>query len=303
MIDETTSLADVAGAVAAALREIDHDPVVVGGSAATVHAPEAYRSRDIDMVIIGGIDQPRPLITAMDSIGFRLAPGHFFMHDHSPYTVEFVPSPVAIAGDVISNFAMVATAFGDLRVLHIEDVIADRLNKYVAYEDPEAFEVAVAVARAKRASLERVASFAQRQILPDSYNAALERLRRRLNHQARTLQPYGFTTAFRAKFQSVPDQDQADIVARAIYALLDEERTWIHPSLDGIAARQSPVSSIDGAVALVVLPVHTKRDLSPVDRLLLAARIIEYMRSRLAALPELQEIPDDGIPSIVTSGT
>jgi hypothetical protein len=47
MINEETSLADVAGAVANALRQLEYDPVVVGGSAATLHAPEAYRSADV----------------------------------------------------------------------------------------------------------------------------------------------------------------------------------------------------------------------------------------------------------------
>ncbi len=54
MIDEQTTLADVAGAVAAALRPLGIDPVVVGGSAATLHVPQAYQSRDIDMVVPGG---------------------------------------------------------------------------------------------------------------------------------------------------------------------------------------------------------------------------------------------------------
>ena len=68
MIDEFSSLSDVAGAVAAALRQIDYDPVVVGGSAATMHAPEAYRSDDIDMVIIGGILQENPFYVPPDEM-------------------------------------------------------------------------------------------------------------------------------------------------------------------------------------------------------------------------------------------
>jgi hypothetical protein len=193
LIDETTSLADVAGAVANALREINHDPVVVGGSAATVHAPEAYRSHDIDMVVIGGVDEPQRLIAAMSQIGFSLAPGHYFMHGRSPYTVDFVPSPVAIAGDVITDFATVQTAYGNLRVLHVSDVVADRLNKYVVYDDADAFDVALSVARARSVSLKQLGVFIERQrargAQSAAYAAAFERLKRRLGSQRRQLAP------------------------------------------------------------------------------------------------------------------
>ena len=184
MIDKNTSLADVAGAVAAALRAIDVDPVVVGGSAATVHAPDAYRSDDIDLVVVGGVEDNRALIAAMEGLGFQLAPGHLFAHDRSPYTVEFVPSPVAIGYDIITDFARVPTAFGDIQVLHAADVVADRLNKSVAYEDPDAFEVAVAVARATSADLDRVSAFIKRQaadvLYAEAFHSAFRRLQERL---------------------------------------------------------------------------------------------------------------------------
>jgi hypothetical protein len=305
LIDECTALANVAGAVAAALREIDHDPVVVGGSAATVHAPEAYRSDDVDMVVLGGVDDPRALTGAMEGIGFHLTPGHFFEHERSPYTVDFVPSPVAIGGDVISEFASVPTANGVLRVLHVEDVIKDRLNKYVCYADQEAFEVAVAVARSKRISLDRVAAFVKRQsvgVMADPFNAAFDRLRQRLDDRPRVLSTYGFTTAFRVEFRTEPTQDEADAVGLAIHRLLNEERAEVHPALDGIAVRQSPVTGIEGAFAHVVLPVHTKRDLPPVDRFSLAQRLVEHVRASLATLPELREVPDDGTPPVATTG-
>lgn len=78
MIDETTALGEVAGAVAKALRQLTYDPVVVGGSAATLHAPDAYRSNDIDMVVIGGIDNTANFIENMASIGFVLKTACFF---------------------------------------------------------------------------------------------------------------------------------------------------------------------------------------------------------------------------------
>jgi hypothetical protein len=95
MITATSELRDVAGAVARALRQIGRDPVVVGGSAATIYAPAAYRSDDIDLVIVGGIDDTKAVVKAMASIRFTLR-NAMFVHSVSPFTVEIVPSPVAI---------------------------------------------------------------------------------------------------------------------------------------------------------------------------------------------------------------
>jgi len=93
VIDASTSLEDVAGAVAASLREIGLDPVVVGGSASTLHAPEAYRSRDVDMVFPAGIDGlQRPVRHAMERLGFLLQ-NNMFVHRASPFTVDFLPGP------------------------------------------------------------------------------------------------------------------------------------------------------------------------------------------------------------------
>jgi len=85
-----------------------------------------------------------------------------FIHVLSPFTVDFVPSPVAIAGDTITDFASLETVFGPVRVLHAADVVKDRLNKYVAYDDAESFEVAVAVARMTKADLRLVEAFIER---------------------------------------------------------------------------------------------------------------------------------------------
>jgi hypothetical protein len=87
MIDETTSMADIAGAVANALQALGYEAVVVGGSAATLHAPEAYRSADVDMVVLGGIDDRATFIAKMASIGFFLKTACSFTHrTHSQST-------------------------------------------------------------------------------------------------------------------------------------------------------------------------------------------------------------------------
>jgi hypothetical protein len=231
-----------------------------------------------------------------------------FVHASNPFTVDFVPSPVAIAGDTITDFASIRTAFGPVRVLRAVDVVKDRLNKYVAYDDPESFEVAVTVARMTKAELRLVEAFIERQavgVYAASFNAAIARLRNRLGLGRRASSSIGFTTAFRIRFRSSPTIETAEAVASGIQALLDEERERIDAVLDGVTIRQTPSVQINNSdTTLVLMPIElsTKRYLAPVDRFALAIAVVDYLRSRLDAFPELIEVPDEGTPSVATTG-
>lgn len=248
MIHATSSMLDVAGAVASVLRELHYNPVVVGGSAAI------------------------------------------------------------IAGDVISDFVSLRTSFGEVRVLQPVDVVNDRLNKYVAYEDPDSFDVAVMVARIKRVDLERVKAFIERQAVgafADSYVEAFVRLRNRLGLERREFSQVGFTTAFRVRFHSKPTIETAQDIARGVQALLDEERAEIDPILDGVTVDRTPTVRIhdeEPTVVTMTIEVGVKRDLAPVDRFALAKAIVDHLREKLSSLPELAEIPDDGTPPVATVG-
>ncbi len=197
---------------------------------------------------------------------------------------------------------------GLFAVLRAADVVKDRLNKYVAYEDPESFEVAVAVARMKTVDLSSIEAFIERQtvdVASTSFRMAFARLRNRLGLQRREISSIGFTTAFRLRFRSEPSVEIAEAVARGIQALLDEERVQIDAMLDGITIRQAPqieINTSDRTLALMPLALSTKRNLAPVDRFALAVRIVEHTRARIEAFPELAEIPDDGTPPVATSG-
>ena len=60
-ITRESSLREVAFAVCTALHERGIEVVLTGGSAATVYAPHAYQSRDIDFVIVMHAGSPAPV--------------------------------------------------------------------------------------------------------------------------------------------------------------------------------------------------------------------------------------------------
>lgn len=303
MIDASTSLEDVAGAVAASLREIGLDPVVVGGSASTLHAPEAYRSRDVDMVFPAGIDGlHRPVRYAMESLGFLLE-NNMFVHRSSPFTVEFLPGPVAIGEDTISEFALIATAFGDVRVLHAIDAVCDRLNKYCVWHDADALSVAVAVARACRVEPSDVESFFHRHAngpYGERYGRGYKRFRREMSSLDRVPPAFGFTTSVRVVTAVPPTHATARDLMLRIQRFLDDARDEIG-LLDYVDARGMVVVVDD--VVTVPLTLRSKRSLSFAERVRLADEAIDYLRTHANALPEILEIVDDGAPPIAFAGT
>jgi hypothetical protein len=302
VIDAKTSLRDVAGSVASELRAMGHDPVVVGGSAATIHAPEAYRSDDIDMVVVGGIEDRAGFRAALERLGFSLRHG-VFIHSESPYTVDFVPSPVAVGSTVINDFERVETIAGYVQVLKARDVVADRLNKYVVWRDEDSFQVAVSVARECGVSLSELQSFIDRQatgINREAFIYAFERLQRAVAPPRRDPSPFGFNSALRARFRGAPTHELADEVALQIRRLLDENRAEID-GLDSVDIRGD--TALDGDHATIVLRLGTVEDLAFAEKLQLAIDSIAYVRAHVHRFDELTEVPDDGAPPIATLGS
>jgi hypothetical protein len=303
VIARRTALPEVAGSVAAVLRSIDLDPVVVGGSAVTLHVPSIYTSLDIDMVIVEGIDEAHkvPLVNAMKTLGFSLE-NQMFVHRESPYTVDFVPGPVQVGDDVIVDYATIETAVGAVRVLRPVDSVCDRLTKYVAWRDIESLDLAVAVARHCGVRPEDVQSFVERHdkgLYGPEYRRGYERFLRELVPFSRIESTHGFTTILRVRFSVVPRPQSANDVMMRVQSLLDERRMEI-AGLDGVAIGGDPI--IQGNVVSLPLALRTIGSFPFVDRMRIALDSIAYLRSRLSAFPELVEIIDDEAPPIAATG-
>lgn len=300
MITATTSLPDLAGAVTAALRGIGCDPVVVGGSASTLHVPEAYRSDDVDFVILGGVDAPRILVEAMKAVGFSQHAGTF-VHSENPCTVDFVPSPVAIGDDVLGDFVEVETAFGPVRTLSPTDAVCDRLNKYIVWSDSDSLTVALAVARARPIDLARIEAFVARHavgVFRDTYQAGYARFLRDYLPPERTISPYSFTTALRLRFTAEQSEVAANETFGRIQSLLDEQRAQIG-GLSAVALGGPPFTEND----FVTLPlsVRTEREEPFVEKIRIALDLSDHLRRHLDGFPELQEVIDDDAPLIATT--
>jgi hypothetical protein len=125
VIRRDSTLAEVAFAVCTALDRAGVTAVLTGGSAATVYAPAANQSSDVDFIITFGGDGSGD--DALTALGY-LAKNGAYVHAESPFPIEFPPGPLMVGGDNIVNWSTLRDEFGQLlHILTPTDSCRDRL--------------------------------------------------------------------------------------------------------------------------------------------------------------------------------
>jgi len=158
-ISRSTSLSDTAFAVCSALDEAGITAVLTGGSAATVYAPHAYQSRDLDFIVelrARGSNANEALI----SLGYQLEVDHY-LHNENPLILEFPSGPLAVGGDLIREWDTLRKEDYLLHIINPTDSCRDRLAGFLFWNDRGSLEQAVAVAAAQtpRVNLEAIRSW------------------------------------------------------------------------------------------------------------------------------------------------
>jgi hypothetical protein len=150
MITATSTLTDVAFAVCTALAKERFVVVLTGGSAATYYAPDFYQSLDLDFVITlrGSAGEK-----ALRGLGFRRK-GDFYVHDESPFSLDFPPGPLAIGDDLVQRWSTIRRGDEILHVLSPTDSCRDRLASYLFWNDFSGLEQALAVFRARAGEID-----------------------------------------------------------------------------------------------------------------------------------------------------
>ena len=146
-----SSLAAVAAAVAAGLREHGIQAVLTGGACASLYSAGAYHSRDLDFVVIGGVSQSR-IDSAMAMAGF-VRRGDRYVHPHARFYVEFPRGPLAIGGHHRDRPVVRITANGRIRMLSATDSCRDRLAAFYHWGDRQSLSVAAWIASRHRVAM------------------------------------------------------------------------------------------------------------------------------------------------------
>lgn len=147
-IHQDTPLVEVARAVCTALDEAGVTAVLTGGSAATYYAPDAYQSADIDFVTVefrAGSEEE--VEERLEALGFHKQRDHY-RHERSPYPIEFPPGPLAVGGEILTDWRTERVDDTVLHVLKPTDSCKDRLAAFLHWNDRSGLAQALAVARA-----------------------------------------------------------------------------------------------------------------------------------------------------------
>lgn len=151
-IDSKTSLRDLAFIVCTALAEAGETAVLTGGSAATVYAPEAYESQDLDFIFTQWSAIANPSAKPLLDLGFTLK-GGAYVHSQSPFTLEFPPGPLAVGEEHITSWNTLREGDMVLHILSPTDCVRDRLAWFLFNNDYNSLEQALAVAKKQTINL------------------------------------------------------------------------------------------------------------------------------------------------------
>ncbi|NIM18696.1 MAG: hypothetical protein GTO51_00375 [Candidatus Latescibacteria bacterium] len=147
-ISRSSSLPEVAFIVCTALHRGGITAVLTGGSAATVYAPHAYQSRDLDFIIEFRASNSNASET-LASLGYRLSGDHY-EHAENPLHLEFPPGPLAVGGELIREWDTMQEKGLLLHIITPTDSCRDRLSGFLFWNDRGSLEQAVAVAGAQK---------------------------------------------------------------------------------------------------------------------------------------------------------
>ena len=153
-------LTTVALKVATTLSRAGVSPVLTGGSAATVYAPEAYQSRDLDFVLRSAVSLSGPEAALFD-IGFR-PDGRVYASSETQLTVDLLPEgDVRIGSDQVSSFFEMRRGELNLTILTATDSVRDRLAGFFWFRDRGSLMAALAVARRNSVDLDLIQGWAE----------------------------------------------------------------------------------------------------------------------------------------------
>jgi hypothetical protein len=151
-ITRNASLREVSFIVCTALHNGGMEAVLTGGSAATVYAPQAYQSHDMDFVVTfqsHAVDARSILV----SLGYREVQDHY-EHASNILVLEFPKGPLAVGGELVGSWNTLREGEMLLHIIAPTDSCRDRLAGFMFWNDRGSLTQAVAVARAQRGAID-----------------------------------------------------------------------------------------------------------------------------------------------------
>lgn len=176
LIHSGISARELAGFIASHLAGQAIDVTLVGGTCVSIYSNDFYQSDDLDFVD-RSYTPSKKLKEVMAQIGFSPV-GRYYEHPDSPFVVEFPAGPLSVGDDPIKEWSTLATPMGTFTLITPQDCIKDRLSAYFYWNDRQALDQAVWVAKDQvgEYSLDEISKWAQREGELEKYQIFADRL-------------------------------------------------------------------------------------------------------------------------------
>ncbi len=168
-INADTSPEQLAAIVSQALERAGIKATLYGGGAVVLYSHNEYESYDLDFITSAPV---AAIAGAVSPLGFEHVPGmRQFEHPETDYYLEFPPGPLAFGETVISYDEAVTMQmeYGPIRIVTPTQSVMDRLSAYVHWNDNQAFDQAVMVARRQPIIWHELSEWARREGMDDDF--------------------------------------------------------------------------------------------------------------------------------------
>lgn len=173
---ERIAIKDLAALVSEKLNENGIDALIVGGACVSIYTENKYLSSDIDFISHTAL---KDISKALAELGFKRESSRHFEKKGCPFFIEFVSPPAAIGNEPIRSTKTIRTRFGKIMLLTPADSVKDRLAAYYHWNDQQALEQAVMVAKAQRVNLKEIERWSAKEGQKEKYNVFAERLKKK----------------------------------------------------------------------------------------------------------------------------
>ncbi|ANO51875.1 hypothetical protein BA177_12290 [Woeseia oceani] len=153
------SAEELSALVCDALEKAGITVTLTGGACVAIWSNGQYVSKDIDFIEEGPVPR-RQVVAVLISLGFS-EKNRYFVHKDTEFFVEFPTGPLTVGDERVREVTTRETDVGKLRLLTPTDCVKDRLAAYFHWNDQQAFEQAVLVAKAQTINLENVRRWSQ----------------------------------------------------------------------------------------------------------------------------------------------
>jgi len=114
----------------------------------------------------------------LSDIGFRRKSTRHFIQKECPFYIEFVAPPLSIGSEPVKLRKSIKSRLGELVLLTPTDSVKDRLAAFYHWNDSQALDQAVLVAKVQKVSLREIRRWSKNEGHEEKYAIFLDTLKK-----------------------------------------------------------------------------------------------------------------------------